>query len=157
MKFLGAILLIGAGILGIVSMIVYSSNSQGSKWIEIPTEITYTYSIQAYGGKTDSGLEYIPHPSYSFVVDGQRYVGSVYSIPDGRTRSLNFLQGATETPAIVNGSIFYNPNDPNQSSVERPFFNFIPLLFLGLFAFGFLIIGCLLINDIWKNRATKLS
>lgn len=156
-KFLGALVSIGGGLLGVIALISHGVMTyKGSEWIEVPTEITYTYSIQAYGGKTSSGLEYYPHPTYAFTAnDGQQYTGSTYAIPVGSTRNLNFLGGATNTPVTVYGSIFYNPDNPNQSAVQRPYFNIIPLLFIFL-ALGFIVLGYFLLEDIWKKRKKEV-
>lgn len=147
------ILLILGGLSIVGLSFIYSVEvSGGPEWIEVPAEITYTYSVHAYGGRTGSGIEYVPIPSYIYTtLEGQQYYGYKYSTQFKTTKSLDFLGGNTETPATVQGSIFYNPENPSQSAVLHPPDSIGVVIVLLLLSFLLVLSGCVILVERLKD------
>lgn len=123
----------------------------GESWVTASSTITYTYSVRAWAnlGGRDSGLEYTLYPRYSFVAaDGRTFQGNQQSIygAEKTYRSIESEDKLSEH-LVVDGEIYYNPDDPRQSAVEQPYFLFILPLAFGVLAGIFLIGGIQIMRD----------
>ena len=149
------LLFLAAGILLCVFTYYYSKTMiEGANWISAPATITYTYSSEAYGSLSgSSGIEYVPHPVYTFVAaDGKTYSGSQYSLSFDTERSPQVNEAMLQSPTVVDGSIYYDPKNPDDSAVIKP-------LFIPTFSFVFILMalvfidcGIMLIKEVIKRE-----
>jgi hypothetical protein len=119
------IVLIAAGIgMGWFTYDVTKTMIRGSDWVSAPATITYTYSAQPGGGRLTANFlpNYVRMPEYSFIAaDGKTYTGN-------RNGILEFT--SSSAPTVVQGEIFYDPENPNNSAVIKPKFEpFFPVIF----------------------------
>ena len=135
------LLLIGGGLLGISTYYNAILGLDGENWITAPATITSTYTAQIYGSRTgNSGVEFVPHVTYTFVAtDGKTYTGQLYST-NASTKRSGVTEEMLKYPTVEQGTIYYNPKDPNQSAVKQPIFDpatsFFFMLFGAILVFG---------------------
>lgn len=158
LRVVGVLVILGVGIFICISVIGTVISFNSADWIEVPTQITYTYSLKAHNTSWRVyDFEYFPQPKYTFIVNGREYKGSVYSIPESPLKYPDITDKMLkEQPIVIEGTIFYNSNNPNQSAVKRPDLDgWLNLLFLipGIF----LIVGGLYFIDEEVVKKAKMK
>jgi hypothetical protein len=150
-----SLLAIGCGVL--VGIATYGSivlGLDGAHWVAAPASITYTYSPRVYGSYkgTRSGVEYVPHPVYTFVaIDGKTYTGTLNSIWYSTKSASTITDDMLEHPPVEKRIIYYNPKNPNQSAVEQPTFEpALTLVFGGLSIF-FILLGIFALKEMLES------
>ena len=96
---------------------MYETQTQlnNADWASTTSDITYTYSIQARGGRSSASFtpSYLISASYTYTsTDGVTHQGHDYTTITGYVPSDNVAHGTT-----VNGTVYYDQKDPNVSHV----------------------------------------
>lgn len=123
-----AVISFGA-ILGVGAYNITVAEFSGDRWVSVPTTITYTYSVRAWASRTrGSGIEYALYPKYNFVAtDGKTYYGDRYAIYS--KEKIDFgSEDRIKNSLVVNGLIYYDPENPQQSAIEQPFLEPVMIL-----------------------------
>lgn len=154
LKSIGSLVIFSAGLgMCVFTYTITRLMIEGSHWVTAPATITYTYSIQAHESlKTgNTKVEYRPNPEYTFLAkDGKIYKGSLYSIGIETVRDTEVTKDMLEHPMVVIGQIYYNPNNPNESAVIQPTFDFYLILLFVIVSIGLLGGGTALFLDIFS-------
>jgi Protein of unknown function (DUF3592) len=130
---------------------VIKNESNGEKWITAPATITYSYSIQLPGGRYSTPsfhYNFYYRASYNFVA----FNGKTYSAERAGS-SQPVSSKMLDQPSVVDGVIYYDPNNPNASDVERPGSVSDPAtpIFFGFLAIVFTLLGIRLLYDDLKR------
>jgi len=102
-------------------------------WIEVPCKIRTAYVDSHKGSK--GGRTYSIKVSYSYSVDGQKYLGDRYNFSTGSSSGRDWRERAVNALTAESNPVCYvNPSNPQESVLARElggdvWFGLIPLVF----------------------------
>jgi hypothetical protein len=160
-KFLiGPSFIFGGIFFSYLSYVALQEGSDIDSWITATTTITYTYGVgiddpgRGTGMSGGSGVKYILSPTYTFTAsDGKTYVGHTYSQLGDKIDTRTRTEEDLKRKLVERGTIYYNPKNPNASSVQKPLFNSGAVFAFGLLSLMAICSGIHILVD--ENKQLK--
>lgn len=132
--FAAVFILIGAVATWFVGLKPLLQVRAAESWTEVPCKIRTAFVDSHKGSK--GGRTYSIKVSYSYSVDGQKYIGDRYSFATGSSSGREWRERAVNALTAESNPVCYvNPGNPQESVLVREFggevwFGLIPLVFV---------------------------